>query len=74
MPKTPSFVPVALRSVAESLHSEVAAQLREKIFSGELAPSSFVDELALKAWCGKSRGAAALSMKSLKKTSMKFFL
>jgi DNA-binding GntR family transcriptional regulator len=47
MPKSPSFVPVALRSVAESLHSEVAAQLREKIFSGELAPGSFVDELAL---------------------------
>lgn len=30
-----------------SLHDEVAAQLRERIFAGELAPGSYVDELAL---------------------------
>ena len=32
--------------VQNSLHMEVAAQLRERIFSGDLAPGSLVDELA----------------------------
>lgn len=39
--------PVALRSVSQSLHREVAAQLRQRIFSGELAPGVFVDEVAV---------------------------
>ena len=48
MPVAKLNSPVALRSVSESLHSEVAAQLRQRIFSGELAPGAFVDEVA---WC-----------------------
>jgi DNA-binding GntR family transcriptional regulator len=36
-----------MRVVLSSLHDEVAAQLRERIFAGLLAPGSFVDELAL---------------------------
>jgi DNA-binding GntR family transcriptional regulator len=47
MPTAPAVSPVALRSVSESLHSEVAAQLRQRIFSGELAPGAFVDEVAV---------------------------
>ena len=39
--------PVALRSVSASLHEEVAAQLRQRIFSGELMPGAFVDEVAI---------------------------
>lgn len=36
-----------MRLVHQSLHDEVAAQLRERIFAGELAPGMFVDEVAL---------------------------
>jgi DNA-binding GntR family transcriptional regulator len=36
-----------MRLVANSLHDEVAAQLRERIFAGELAPGSFLDEVRL---------------------------
>ncbi|WP_439113210.1 GntR family transcriptional regulator [Hydrogenophaga sp.] len=36
-----------MRVVLNSLHDEVAAKLRERIFAGVLAPGSFVDELAL---------------------------
>ncbi|HJS03204.1 MAG TPA: GntR family transcriptional regulator [Variovorax sp.] len=36
-----------MRIVHNSLHDEVAATLREEIFSGTLAPGSFVDEAAL---------------------------
>ena len=36
-----------MRVGLNSLHNEVAAQLRERIFAGSLAPGSFVDELAL---------------------------
>ena len=36
-----------MRVVFNSLHDEVAAQLRERIFSGELAPGVFLDEVAL---------------------------
>ncbi len=36
-----------MRVVHNSLHDEVAARLRERIFAGELAPGSFLDELAL---------------------------
>ncbi len=36
-----------MRLVPNSLHQEVAATLREQIFSGTLLPGSFVDEVAL---------------------------
>jgi DNA-binding GntR family transcriptional regulator len=36
-----------MRLVANSLHDEVATQLRERIFSGELAAGSFLDEVRL---------------------------
>jgi DNA-binding GntR family transcriptional regulator len=38
---------MAMRLVHNSLHDEVAAQLRERIFAGELAPGSFLDEVQL---------------------------
>jgi DNA-binding GntR family transcriptional regulator len=36
-----------MRLVHNSLHHEVAAQLRDRIFSGELAPGMFLDEAQL---------------------------
>jgi DNA-binding GntR family transcriptional regulator len=36
-----------MRLVHNSLHDEVAARLRERIFAGELAPGSFLDEVQL---------------------------
>ena len=36
-----------MRLVPNSLHDEVAAQLRERIFAGELMPGMFLDELQL---------------------------
>ena len=36
-----------MRVVHNSLHDEVATRLRERIFSGELAPGSFLDEVRL---------------------------
>jgi len=36
-----------MRLVHNSLHDEVASQLRERIFAGELAPGSFLDEVRL---------------------------
>lgn len=36
-----------MRIVHNSLHDEVAASLREEIFTGTLAPGSFIDEVAL---------------------------
>ena len=36
-----------MRLVQNSLHDEVAATLRDRIFSGELAPGSFLDEISL---------------------------
>jgi DNA-binding GntR family transcriptional regulator len=36
-----------MRLVQKSLHQQVAATLREKIFSGSLSPGSFVDEVSL---------------------------
>jgi DNA-binding GntR family transcriptional regulator len=36
-----------MRLVHNSLHDEVAAQLRERIFSGELTPGMFLDEIQL---------------------------
>jgi DNA-binding GntR family transcriptional regulator len=40
--------PPVLRVVSNSLHEDVASQLRTRIFAGELAPGAFVDEMA---WC-----------------------
>ncbi len=36
-----------MRLVQNSLHDEVAATLRDRIFSGELAPATFLDEVTL---------------------------
>ena len=36
-----------MRLVPNSLHDEVAVTLRDRIFSGELAPGAFLDEVAL---------------------------
>ena len=36
-----------MRLVPNSLHDEVAAQLRERIFAGELMPGTFLDEVRL---------------------------
>lgn len=36
-----------MRIVAHSLHDEVAAQLRERIFAGEWTPGTFLDEVLL---------------------------
>jgi DNA-binding GntR family transcriptional regulator len=36
-----------MHTVQESLHMEVAAQLRERIFAGTLVPGAFMDETAL---------------------------
>jgi DNA-binding GntR family transcriptional regulator len=36
-----------MRLVHNSLHDEVAAQLRERIFAGELTPGTFLDEATL---------------------------
>ena len=36
-----------MRLVHNSLHDEVAAQLRERIFAGELTPGTFLDEVML---------------------------
>src|SRR3954451_1129834 len=36
-----------MRLVHNSLHAEVAAQLRDRIFAGELLPGSFLDEVHL---------------------------
>ncbi|HYE38551.1 MAG TPA: GntR family transcriptional regulator, partial [Ramlibacter sp.] len=38
-----------MRLVHNSLHDEVAAQLRERIFGGELPPGTFLDEVRLAA-------------------------
>ena len=36
-----------MRAIQSSLHDEVAAQLRERIFAGELPPGTFLDEVLL---------------------------
>jgi DNA-binding GntR family transcriptional regulator len=36
-----------MRLIQNSLHDDVAATLRDRIFSGELAPGSFLDEVSL---------------------------
>lgn len=54
-----------MRLVANSLHDEVAAQLRERIFSGELAPGSFLDEVRLAEQIGISRTPLREALKVL---------
>ncbi len=54
-----------MRLVLNSLHDEVAAQLRERIFAGELAPGSFVDEPALCAELSISRTPLREALKVL---------
>ena len=46
MPSSPLPI-AAMRLVPNSLHDEVAAKLRARIFDGQLAPGSFIDEAAL---------------------------
>ncbi|QHE88908.1 GntR family transcriptional regulator [Hydrogenophaga sp. BPS33] len=48
-----------------SLHDEVATKLRERIFAGELAPGSFVDEHALCAQLSISRTPLREALKVL---------
>jgi DNA-binding GntR family transcriptional regulator len=38
---------LSMRLIPNSLHDEVAVQLRDRIFAGELRPGSFLDEAAL---------------------------
>ena len=54
-----------MRLVLNSLHDEVAAKLRERIFSGGLAPGSFVDEPALCAELSISRTPLREALKVL---------
>lgn len=54
-----------MRLVLSSLHDEVAAKLRERIFSGALAPGSFVDEPALCAELSISRTPLREALKVL---------
>ncbi len=54
-----------MRLVLNSLHDEVAARLRERIFSGELAPGSFLDEPALCAELSISRTPLREALKVL---------
>ena len=54
-----------MRVVHNSLHDEVAAQLRERIFSGDLAPGVFLDEIALAAELKISRTPLREALKVL---------
>jgi DNA-binding GntR family transcriptional regulator len=54
-----------MRLVLNSLHDEVAARLRERIFAGGLAPGSLLDELALCAELGISRTPLREALKVL---------
>lgn len=54
-----------MRVVLNSLHDEVASQLRERIFSGELAPGGYLDEPALCAAMGISRTPLREALKVL---------
>lgn len=54
-----------MRLVHNSLHDEVAAQLRERIFAGELAPGSFLDEVKLAAEMNISRTPLREALKVL---------
>jgi DNA-binding GntR family transcriptional regulator len=54
-----------MRVIQNSLHHEVAAQLRERIFAGELAPGAFLDEVALAAQMKISRTPLREALKVL---------
>lgn len=54
-----------MRPVLNSLHDEVATRLRERIFAGELAPGSFIDEPALCAELSISRTPLREALKVL---------
>ncbi|MDB5946839.1 MAG: GntR family transcriptional regulator [Ramlibacter sp.] len=54
-----------MRVVHNSLHDEVAAQLRERIFSGDLAPGVFLDEVALSTAMNISRTPLREALKVL---------
>ena len=54
-----------MRLVHNSLHDEVSAQLREKIFAGELAPGAFLDEAQLAAHLKISRTPVREALKVL---------
>jgi DNA-binding GntR family transcriptional regulator len=54
-----------MRVIQNSLHHEVAAQLRERIFAGELAPGAFLDEVALAAQMNISRTPLREALKVL---------
>jgi DNA-binding GntR family transcriptional regulator len=54
-----------MRLVLNSLHDEVAAKLRERIFEGALAPGSFIDEPALCAELSISRTPLREALKVL---------
>ena len=55
----------AMRLVPNSLHDEVAAELRDRIFSGELAPGTFLDEARLAARMSISRTPVREALKVL---------
>ena len=54
-----------MRLIHNSLHDEVAAQLRERIFAGDLAPGAFLDEVALSAQMEISRTPLREALKVL---------
>ena len=54
-----------MRLVHNSLHDEVAAQLRDRIFAGELMPGSFLDEASLAAQLRISRTPLREALKVL---------
>lgn len=54
-----------MRLIHNSLHDEVAATLRDRIFSGELAPGAFIDEVALAAEMEISRTPLREALKVL---------
>ncbi|MGV3570482.1 MAG: GntR family transcriptional regulator [Ramlibacter sp.] len=54
-----------MRLVHNSLHDEVAAQLRERIFAGELVPGTFLDEAQLAAQLKISRTPLREALKVL---------
>ena len=54
-----------MRLVLNSLHDEVAAKLRERIFAGDLPPGSFIDEPALCEQLGISRTPLREALKVL---------
>lgn len=54
-----------MRLVQNSLHQQVACTLREQIFSGQLAPGSFLDEVALCGYLDISRTPLREALKVL---------